>query len=232
MRFEYNNEGTRRFLPNAPEVTRNIIIINIIMFIATLVNKSFMTSAFSMFYPGSSYFHWWQLFTHLFMHGGFLHIFFNMWMLYMFGSVIEQLIGSKKFLILYFVCGLGAVALHYGAMSIEAGVLEGQIEAGSTDAFRALTALKSTPILGASGAIFGVLMAYAMLFPQSQLTLIFPPISLSARTWIIICVVLELVLGIRGVTDGIAHLAHVGGMLIGYLLIRYWRQKGTLFNRN
>ena len=88
------------------------------------------------------------------------------------------------------------------------------------------------PTLGASGAIYGVLIAYAMLFPDSKLTLIFPPISLSAKVWVLIFIGIELVTGLLGTADGIAHFAHLGGMLLGFLLITYWKKRGTLFNRN
>ena len=187
-------------------------------------------STFALYYPTSHYFHWWQLLTHMFMHGGFFHIFFNMWALIMFGSAVEQTIGSKKMLWLYFVAGLGAVALHFGTMYLEGLYLENQIMAGSATAAKAYATLKVTPTVGASGAIYGLLMSYALLYPQRRLTLIFPPISMKAMTWIIIFAVIELVLGVRGIADGVAHFAHLGGMLFGWLMIRYWRKKGTLFN--
>ena len=95
-------------MANVPTVTRNLIIINVIVFIATLINENFMVTTFAMFYPASQYFHSWQILTHMFMHGGFWHILFNMYTLWMFGSVLERMIGEKKFLIFYFVCGLGA----------------------------------------------------------------------------------------------------------------------------
>ena len=166
----------------------------------------------------------------MFMHGGFWHIFFNMWALIMFGSAVEQTIGSRKMLWLYFVAGLGAVALHFGTMYLEGLYLEHQIEAGVASAAKSYAVLKSTPTVGASGAIYGILMSYALLYPQRRLTLIFPPISMKAMTWVIVFAVIELFLGIRGITDGVAHFAHLGGMLFGWLMIRYWRQKGTLFN--
>ncbi len=218
------------FFANIPTVTRNLFYVNVVVFIATLINQDFMMSTFALYYPTSHYFHWWQLVTHMFMHGGFLHIFFNMWALIMFGSAVEQTIGSKKMLWLYFVAGLGAVALHFGTMYLEGLYLENQIMAGSATAAKAYATLKVTPTVGASGAIYGLLMSYALLYPQRRLTLIFPPISMKAMTWIIIFAVIELVLGVRGIADGVAHFAHLGGMLFGWLMIRYWRKKGTLFN--
>ena len=217
------------FLDNVPRVTRNLIIINVLMFIGTLFNGEGMLKAFALFYPTSPYFHWWQYITHMFMHGGWWHIFFNMYSLFIFGSVLERIIGERKFLIFYFVCGLGAVALHTGVQYLQAQSYMAQIAQGSKAAMDAYQALKVTPTVGASGAIYGLLIGYAMLFPDSKLTLIFPPITLSAKWWIIIFAAIELVTGVTGVASGIAHFAHLGGMLFGFLLIRYWRKKGTLF---
>ena len=215
-----------------PVVTKNLIIVNVIVFLATLINKEFMFSTFALFYPTSPYFHWWQIVTHMFMHGGFWHIFFNMYALLMFGSIVEKVIGSRKFLIYYFVCGLGAVALHLGVQAIQASVYMTQIAENSKSAIAAYQALKMTPTVGASGAIYGLLIAYAMLFPDARLTLIFPPITMSAKTWVIVFAVIELFTGVSGLASGIAHFAHLGGMLFGWLLIRYWRKKGTLFSSN
>ena len=215
-----------------PKVTKNLIIVNVIIFIATYINKEFMYGTFALFYPTSPLFHWWQVVTHMFMHGGFWHIFFNMYALLMFGSIVERVIGSRKFLIFYFACGLGAVALHLGVQAIQAGVYMERIAENSQSAIAAYQALKMTPTVGASGAIYGLLIAYAMLFPSARLTLIFPPISMSAKTWVIVFAVIELFTGVSGMASGIAHFAHLGGMLFGWLLIRYWRNKGTLFSSN
>ena len=216
-------------LDNVPKVTRNLLIINVLMFIGFLLNQEKMTTVFALFYPASPYFHWWQYITHMFMHGGWWHIFFNMYTLFIFGSVLERIIGEKKFLIFYFVCGLGAAALHTGVEYLQAQSYMAQIAQGNTAAMHAYQTLKMTPTVGASGAIYGLLIGYAMLFPNAQLTLIFPPITLTAKWWIIIFAVIELVTGVTGMAAGIAHFAHLGGMLFGFLLIRYWRKKGTLF---
>ncbi len=216
---------------NVPQVTRNLLLINILVFVATLVNKEVMITNFALFYPTSQYFHWWQIITHMFMHGGFWHIFFNMYTLFIFGTVLERVIGSRNFLVLYFVCGLGAVALHLGVQALQAHSYMEAIAEGSAKAAQAYQALKLTPTLGASGAIYGLLIAYAMLFPTSRLTLIFPPISLSAKVWVIIFAAIELLTGVTGTADGVAHFAHLGGMLFGFLLIKWWRQRGTLFPR-
>jgi membrane associated rhomboid family serine protease len=231
--YYYNgNSSGGGFMASVPKVTRNLIIINVIVFIATLVNKEFMYATFAMFYPTSPYFHVWQIITHMFMHGGFWHILFNMYTLWMFGSVLERMIGERKFLIFYFVCGLGAAALHTGVEYLQVqGFMKAMAE-GSTTAAQSYAALKASPVLGASGAIYGVIIGYAMLFPESKLTLLFPPVTLSAKWMVIIFAGIELLFGITGSVVSIAHFAHLGGMLFGWLLIMYWRKKGTLFDRN
>ncbi len=218
-------------MENIPRVTGNLISINVIMFIATLLNEKFMISSFAMYYPTSSCFRLWQPVTHMFMHGGVWHILFNMYTLYIFGSVLERLIGERKFLIFYFVCGLGAAALHTGVEYLQAHHLMNAIADGSMDAVQKYAEMKRIPTLGASGAVYGLLIAYAMLFPQATLTLIFPPISLSAKAWVLIFAAIELLTGVTGTVGGVAHFAHLGGMLFGFLLIKYWRNKGTLFDR-
>lgn len=208
---------TPRFLQNIPVVTRNLLYLNVIMFVATLINEDFMIRTFAMFYPESPYFRWWQPVTHMFMHGGFWHILFNMYTLVMFGSVVERALGTKDFIIFYLITGLGAVALHIGVEWLEINYLNGS-----------LAAAVLTPMVGASGAIYGVLVAFAMLYPEARLTLIFPPITLDAKWWVGIFVALELLLGITGTQISIAHFAHLGGALFGFLLIRRWKRKGSL----
>jgi len=214
------------FLSSLPPVTRNLLIINVLVFIATLVNEDFMIGTFGLFYPASPYFRWWQVITHMFMHGGFWHIFFNMYTLMMFGMVLENAIGSRKFLVFYFLTGLGAVALHMGVEYFQAKALLG---AGNLASYNALL---RTPTVGASGAIYGVLIGYAMVYPESTLTLIFPPISLKAKWWVLIFAAIELFTGVTGTLDGVAHFAHLGGMLLGWLLILYWKRKGNLYDYN
>jgi rhomboid-like protein len=211
--------GRPSFLENIPVVTRNLLIVNVIMYIATLINEEFMIGTFAMFYPASPFFRWWQPLTHMFMHGGFFHILFNMYTLVMFGMVVERALGTKKYLIFYFLTGLGAVALHTGVEWLEVTFLNGS-----------LTSAMYTPMVGASGAIYGVLVAFAMIYPQARLTLIFPPITLDAKWWVIIFIVIELVTGITGTGMGIAHFAHLGGALFGFLLIRYWRKTRQLYS--
>lgn len=227
--YQYQRPG---FLSNVPKVIKNLLIINVLMFVATLVNQRFMISTFGLFYPTSEYFRWWQPVTHMFMHGGFWHILFNMYTLFIFGCVVERMIGSRKFLIFYFVCGLGAAAVHLGVQALQANAFMNQLAQGVQSAAVSYAQLKMTPTVGASGAIYGVLIAYAMLFPDSKLTLLFPPVTLSAKWMVIIFAGIELITGITGTADGMAHFAHLGGMLFGWLLITYWRKHGTLFDRD
>lgn len=225
----YYQENRRGFLSNVPTVTKNLIIVNVLIFVATIVNENFMIGTFGLFYPTSPYFHWWQVVTHMFMHGGFWHIIFNMYTLFIFGVVVERIIGSKKFLLYYFICGFGAAALQMGTQYIE---MQAFLNSDSQTALQAIIDLKRTPTVGASGAIYGVLIAYAMLFPQSKMTLLFPPVTMSAKVMVIVFVVIEFFTGVVGFADGVAHFAHLGGMLIGWLLIRFWRRRGVLFDKD
>ena len=207
-----------RFLENIPVVTRNLLILNVIMYVATLINENFMLGTFAMFYPASPYFRWWQPLTHMFMHGGFWHIFFNMYTLVMFGMVVERALGTKKFLWFYFITGLGAVALHTLIQWVELTYLGGN-----------QIAAMRTPMVGASGAIYGVLVAFAMIYPQARMTLIFPPVTLDAKWMVIIFIGIELLTGITGTSMGIAHFAHLGGALFGWLLILLWRKTRKIY---
>ena len=204
------------FWNTIPPVTKNIIVINVIVFVATLLNENLMVGNFAMFFPTSPYFRWWQPLTHMFMHGGIWHIFFNMYTLLIFGIAVERILGLKRFLIVYFACGLGAAALHLAVTWF-------QLAHGGS------VSLLGVPMLGASGAIYGVLIAYAMFYPDSILTLIFPPISLKAKWFILIFAGIELVTGIFGTLDGIAHFAHLGGIIVGWLLITFWKRSRRLY---
>ena len=215
----------RRFFANIPQVTRNLLIINIIFFLATLLAEDFMLRTFAMFYPASPLFRFWQPLTHMFMHGGFWHIFFNMYSLLMFGSVVEKAIGPKKFLVLYFICGFGAAVLHTGVEYLSASSF---LALGKTAEY---SQLLYTPVVGASGAIYGLLVAFAMIYPDARLTLIFPPITLDAKWWVIIFIGIELITGITGTAMGIAHFAHLGGALFGFLLIFIWRKTYRLWDK-
>lgn len=233
MQFRFENNSGRGFLSAIPPVTRNIIIINFLIWIISELSPDFMYEKFALFYPKSQYFHWWQFVTHMFMHGGFWHVFFNMFTLYMFGSVLERVWGPKKYLLFYFVTGLGAAALHTGVEWMQCLHWEHIVNTGAAaDAIaanRSIQALCMTPTVGASGAIYGLLLGYAMLFPDSRMTLLFPPITLKAKWFVLIFAVIELLTGVTGVGGGIAHFAHLGGMLFGLILIFWWKKGNKMY---
>lgn len=217
--YEYDTYGRQpNFWNSIPVVTRNIVLINVLMFIATLLNQNFMIANFAMFFPSSPYFRWWQVVTHMFMHGGWWHIFFNMYTFFFFGSVLERSIGTKRFLLFYFVTGLGAVALHTAIQWLMMSM---------GDASTQMQVLL-TPVLGASGAVYGVLIGYALLYPNAEMMLLFPPVRLKAKWMMLIFAGIELVTGVLGTSDGVAHFAHLGGMVFGALLILWWRKRGGL----
>ena len=228
--YSYNNRGG--FLSNMPTAIRHIIVINVLVMIMTYLNEDFMYEHFALFYPTSQFFRWWQPVTHMFMHGGFWHLFFNMYTLFIFGSVLERVWGTRKFLIFYFVTGLGAAAIHTGVEWIQMQSWLTQAAEGSMAAQSAIHVLKLTPTVGASGAIYGVLMGYAMLYPDSVLTLLVPPISMKAKWFVLIFAAIELLTGVTGTGGGIAHFAHLGGLIFGFLLILYWKKKHTLYGRD
>lgn len=225
----YFSENRGGFLSSIPPVTKNIIIINILVMIMTSLNEDFMYGTFSLFYPTSPFFRPWQIITHMFMHGGFWHLFFNMYTLFFFGCVLERMWGPKKFLFFYFATGIGAALLHTGVQAVEMQVYMAQAAENSAGAIQAIHSLKMTPTVGASGAIYGVLLGYAMLFPDSVLTLLFPPVSLKAKWMVAIFAAIELFTGVFGMGGGVAHFAHLGGMLFGWLIIMYWKKKHTLY---
>ncbi|MBP5539805.1 MAG: rhomboid family intramembrane serine protease [Bacteroidales bacterium] len=225
--IEFRSNGC---MNSIPPVTKNIILINFFVYIFTELRPEFMYGYFSLFYPSSQYFHWWQPVTHMFMHGGFWHIFFNMYTLFLFGAVLERMWGPKKFLLFYFVTGLGAAGLHIGVQALQVAHLQAQLAAGVPSAAAALGRLYSIPTVGASGAIYGLLVGYAMLFPDSRLTLLFPPVTLSAKWMVIIFIIIELTTGVFGRMTDIAHFAHLGGALFGWLMILYWKKKGKMYD--
>jgi len=202
-----------------PPVVRNLLIINTLMLLAMSINEEFMLEKFALFYPASPFFKPYQYITYMFMHGGFAHLFFNMYALFLFGSVLEQVWGSKKFFIYYMITGLGAAAFFtFTNWLVSTGYSPEQY----IDLLR-------TPTVGASGAVFGILLGYGMLFPNNVLQLLIPPVALKAKWLVIIYGALELVLGITASGSNIAHFAHIGGMLFGFILIKYWNKKGRMY---
>lgn len=232
MSYYSYNRGGGGFLSNIPTATKNIILINILVMVMTSLNGDFMYRNFALFYPTSPFFRIWQPVTHMFMHGGFFHIFFNMYTLYFFGRVLEERWGAKKFLVFYFVTGLGAALVHTGVEWLQMQTWMSQVAEGSVIAQNKIHMLKMTPTVGASGAIYGVLMGFAMLYPDAILSLVFPPVSMKAKWFVLIFGGIELLTGITGAGGGIAHFAHLGGLIFGYLLIMYWKKKHTLYGRD
>lgn len=257
-----------------PPVIKNLLIINVLLFFGTeLMAGMNLVKYLALYYPESSFFVPYQFITHMFMHGGLTHLFFNMFALWMFGRVLESVWGSKRFLIYFFATGLGAAALHLfvNYLTIEdmkAAAIAFQ-NTPSPEAFKAFvndhlsrpsnyvldlinryfdnpgsTAIANEagsvvkevikhniniPTIGASGAVFGVLLAFGMLFPNTQLMLLFPPIPIKAKWLVIGYGILELFLGISNQGSNVAHFAHLGGMIFGFILIKYWNSKGKTF---
>lgn len=228
--YSYNNRGG--LFGNLPAAVKNIIIINIMVMIMTSLNEDFMYEKFALFYPTSPFYHWWQPLTHMFMHGGFWHLFFNMYTLFIFGTHLERIWGTRKFLLFYFVTGIGAAAVHTGVEWLQVQNWMAAAADGSLAAQNAIHMLKMTPTVGASGAIYGVLMGYAMLYPDSVLTLVFPPISMKAKWFVLVFAAIELLTGVTGTGGGIAHFAHLGGLIFGFILIWYWKKRHTLYGQD
>ena len=229
--YSYDNRGRGGLMAGMPAAVKNIIFINVIVMLMTSLKENFMYETFALFYPTSPFFHWWQPVTHMFMHGGFWHLIFNMYTLSIFGSVLERVWGTKKFLLFYFVTGLGAALIHTGVEWLQMQSWLSQAAEGSTAAMTSIHLLKMTPTVGASGAIYGVLMGYAMLYPDTVLSLLIPPISMKAKWFVLIFAAIELFTGVTGTGGNIAHFAHLGGLIFGFLLIWYWKKKHTLYSR-
>ena len=212
-----------------PPVVKNLIMINVLMYLITAITGNFMYENFALFYFKSPFFKPYQLVTHMFMHGGFTHILFNMYTLYIFGCVLERVWGSQKFLFYYFVTGIGAALLHMGVMYLQLRGYIADFNAGDMFAQSSIQSILVTPTVGASGAIYGLLLAYGMLFPDNNMQLIFPPVALKAKWFVIIFGALELLLGLSGRGGDVAHFAHLGGMIFGFFLILYWKKNNRMY---
>lgn len=192
----------------------NLMIINGILFLATMVIGSkygiSLERQLALYFPLFPEFKWYQLITHMFMHGSIMHILLNMYGLWLFGSKLESLWGTQRFLAFYFICGIGAFLMHW---------MVGYL--GYTEL---------SPIIGASGAVSGLLVAYGYLFRNSQFMIIPIPVPIKAKYLVLILAAFDLVFGIIG-NDGIAHFAHLGGMVAGFILIIYWNKtnRNTLY---
>src|SRR5438309_3164545 len=198
-----------------PPITTALIAVNVAMFFLEQV-------APGLIYPlalwplasaaaGGPSFGPWQLVTYAFLHGGMLHLAFNMFALYMFGGAIEQVFGPRRYLIYYLVCVVSAAVSQLIVSAMMGGIY---------------------PTVGASGGVFGLLLAYAIYFPHSRVILLFPPIPMPARVFVVVYAVIELYLGVTGTQAGVAHFAHLGGMIGGFLMLRYWRSSATIRRRD
>jgi rhomboid-like protein len=233
---------------NIPPVVKNLLIINVIFYIATLMfGGPMMTQVLGVHYFDSPDFRIWQVITYMFMHdySSLFHILFNMFALYTFGSSIEFIMGSKRFLNFYLITGLGALALQLLVQSFEVYSITGSaVNNGnfmvdslkrtisfnpdliSKDQASTLLGIYLTPMVGASGAIFGLLIAFGMLFPNAELFIMFIPVPVKAKYIIPVYVLLELFLGVKQFSgDSVAHFAHLGGALFGFILVKMWHLK-------
>jgi membrane associated rhomboid family serine protease len=242
-----------RIFAGTPPVVKNLIIINVVMLLLMYIGKAMwgidLNSILGIYFPKSEHFRSWQVVTHMFMHGGFVHLLFNMFALWMFGRILEQVWGPKRFLLYYLVTGLGAALTHefvqwmqyrHLMAALTPEQLQYVYDSGSEllnqgknfadSSMGRLNMILNTPTVGASGAVYGVLLAFGVLFPNTQLMFIFPPIPVKAKYVVIGYGVLELYLAITSPGSNIAHAAHLGGMIFGFILIRYWRKTTkTLF---
>jgi membrane associated rhomboid family serine protease len=244
---------------NMTPVVKQLLIINIIFFIGSqLVPVSY--EYFAMFFPENPSFKAWQPITHMFMHGGILHIAFNMFAMVSFGSALEHFWGGKKFLFFYISCGLGAALLHTGVnyyffqdsintltangfnkTDILQLLNEGKIDTRwqellTVSQFESFTGAYMGTVVGASGAIYGLLTAFAFMFPNAELALMFIPVPIKAKYFVPVILAIDLFLGFRGNSlfgsggTGVAHFAHLGGALTGFLMMLYWKK--NQFNSN
>ena len=241
------------------ETVKHLIIINVIMFVGTMAigNGTLFYEWFALYFPKNDAFQPWQIVTHMFMHGGFMHIFFNMFALWMFGVPVEQVLGSRRFLFIYFSAGLGAVLFqlayyyfqyvpNYNAL-IESGLSPEKIKqmlttneviSGTTNAqvsmLKDIFPAFNASMVGASGCIMGVLAAFGMMNPDARLMLIFLPIPIKAKYFIPGIIILDLISGLTGQSffspSNTAYMAHVGGALIGFFIMWYWKK--NQFNQN
>jgi len=240
---------------NITDTVKHLLIINVIFFIATISLGDIVFDLFALHYPSNPKFQFWQPLTHMFMHGDLGHIFFNMFALYMFGIPIEQLWGRNKFIFFYLSTGFGAAALQLGLYNFQVNevsellVAQGQTvsqiatffesrdlsyalieQVGRDNLIKGLSAYNAV-MVGASGALYGVLVAFAFLFPNARLMLLFPPIPIKAKVLVPLLILGDLFFGFTSYSIGpIAHFAHVGGAITGMIMMWYWKK--TQFDQN
>jgi membrane associated rhomboid family serine protease len=233
-----------------PPVVKNLIIINTLMLFITYILslRGFdLANLLGLHYIQSPNFKPYQLVTHMFMHGGLMHLVFNMFALWMFGRVLESVWGPRRFFIFYFVTGIGAAVFYslvnfiefqYIASKLSPETVQMVMNNGAellnqgqnyVDSPGKLNLLLNVPTVGASGAVFGILLGFGMLFPNTELMLLFPPIPIKAKYFVMIYGAIELFSGITGAGGNVAHFAHLGGMLFGFIMIKYWNKSTRNF---
>ena len=238
------------FFGRIPVITKNLIIINFIMLLASMAmgNRFDFDTYLSLHFFTSPDFNPVQLITHMFMHAGFTHFFFNMFALFMFGASVERVLGAKKFLFYYISCGVGAALIQEAVYAIRyfnaiqhlstediAFITEnGRAVLDSmhnfADKYAAeLNIVTHTTMVGASGAVYGILLAFGMLFPNKPIYIFFIPVPIKAKYVVAGYGIIEFLEGLSTAADGIAHFAHLGGMLIGIIMILYWKRKGNIY---
>ncbi|MBO7255117.1 MAG: rhomboid family intramembrane serine protease [Paludibacteraceae bacterium] len=244
------------FKENSTPIVNNLIIINLLVWLGTLAFPQY-ASFLSMHYWASDNFNLVQLVTYMFMHGSFSHLFFNMFAVYMFGVVIERVWGSKKFLLFYLVTGIGAAIIQQLVWTWEYQPVLSVLNSGNINALTSIepvlrkwfrfgniehltskhmidmaNSIANAPqTVGASGAVFGILLAFGWLFPEVKMMLLFFPVPIKARIFVMLYAIAELFLGVANFSaDNVAHFAHLGGMIFGAILILYWKKKGKLYN--
>lgn len=233
-----------------PLVTKNLLAINVVMFLALIVadkNGIDLNNILGLHFYMSEEFHPYQLVTYMFMHGGFSHLFFNMFALFMFGRTLEYVWGPKRFLIFYVVAGLGAAFVQelVGAVrfynlieGVDADKLAIVFEEGAAalregknfinPKLAELNLVLNSQTVGASGAVYAILLGFGMLFPNERMFVFPVPFPIKAKYFVIGYALIELYMGTMGTPDGVAHFAHLGGMLFGFVLIKLWRNKGEI----
>ncbi|MBQ6691474.1 MAG: rhomboid family intramembrane serine protease [Rikenellaceae bacterium] len=219
-----------------PPITLNLIIANFVVWLACAILPigDAIREYGMLYWVGSEKFHLYQFFTYMFLHADFQHMFFNMFSLWMFGRTLEIDLGPKKFLTYFFVCGVGAALLHMGVAAVEWLNIKSHIAAeaaamGVSAAQLANKIFTNHAMLGASGAVMGVVMSFGVLHPNAMVMLMFPPIPMKAKWFVLVFLVIEFSAGVVGVSDSVAHFAHLGGMLWGWLLLRYWKKTHQIY---
>lgn len=215
---------------NLPPVTKNLLIINVLCFLGYMVAQKYgidLNNTLGLHFFLASDFNLAQLVTYMFMHANFQHIFFNMFAVWMFGRTLEMVLGSKRFLTYYMVCGIGAGLVQELVQYIQYAMELSHYDGVNTglEVIPMAEFLNLMTTVGASGAVYGILLAFGMLFPESKM-FVFPiPFPIKAKFFVIGYAVIELFAGFGSSGDGVAHFAHLGGMIFGFLLIMYWRKK-------